>query len=48
VTLTRKTLATAQVRGFFNTDFRPSRVVIIRPRQEGADHAYAIQRPEMK
>lgn len=25
-TLTRKTLATAQVRGFFNTDFRPSRV----------------------
>lgn len=46
VTLTRKTLATAQVRGFFNADFRPDRVVIIRPRQLGSDHAYAISRPE--
>lgn len=48
VTLTRKTLGTAQVRGFFNTDFRPSRVVIIRPRQLGADHTYVISRPETK
>lgn len=48
VTLTRKTLGTAQVRGFFNTDFRPSRVIIIRPRQLGADHTYAIPRPEAK
>jgi len=31
VTLARKTLGTPQVRGFFNTDFQPSRVVIIRP-----------------
>ena len=48
VTLTRKTLGTAQVRGFFNTDFRPSRVVIIRPRQLGANHTYVIARPETK
>ena len=48
VTLTRKTLATAQVRGFFNTDFQPSRVVIIRPRQLGANYTYVISRPETK
>jgi hypothetical protein len=48
VTLTRKTLGTAQVRGFFNTDFRPSRVVIIRPSQLGGDHTYVISRPEIK
>lgn len=48
VTLTRKTLSTPQVRGFFDADFRPSRVVIIRPRQLGADHTYAIPRPETK
>lgn len=46
VTLTRKTLSTSQVRGFFEADFRPSRVIIIRPRQIGADHTYAILRPE--
>lgn len=48
VTLTRKTLRTPQVRGFFDAGFRPSRVVIIRPRQLGADHTYAITRPETK
>ena len=48
VTLSRKTLGTAQVRGFFNTDFRPSRVVIIRPSQLGPDHTYVITRPETK
>ncbi|HVI98092.1 MAG TPA: hypothetical protein VM657_03410 [Sphingomonas sp.] len=48
VTLTRKTLGTAQVRGFFDADFHPSRVVIIRPRQLGADYTYAITRPEKK
>ncbi|WP_267396935.1 MULTISPECIES: hypothetical protein [unclassified Sphingomonas] len=46
VTLTRKTLGTSQVRGFFNADFRPRLVIIVRPRQVGADHAYAISRPE--
>jgi hypothetical protein len=48
VTLTRKTLGTPQVRGFFNADFRPSSVVIIRPRQLGANHSYLIPRPETK
>ncbi len=48
VILTRKTLSTPQVRGFFDADFRPSRVVIIRPRQLGSDHTYAIPRPETK
>lgn len=48
VTLTRKTSDTAQVRGFFDADFRPNRVIIIRPRQLGADHTYAIPRPEKK
>ena len=48
VTLTRKTLSTPQVRGFFDADFRPIRVVIIRPRQLGAGHTYAIPRPETK
>ena len=48
VTLTRKTLSTSQVRGFFEGDFRPSRVIIIRPRQIGADHTYAISRPEIQ
>lgn len=48
VTLTRKTIKMPQVRGFFDADFRPSRVIIIRPRQIGADHAYAIPRPETK
>ena len=48
VTLARKTLGTAQIRGFFNTDFRPRSVVIIRPSQLGADHTYAISRPETK
>lgn len=48
VTLARKTLGTAQVRGFFNTDFRPSRVVIIRPSQLGTNHTYVLTRPETK
>lgn len=46
VTLTRKTLSTSQVRGFFDADFRPSHVIIIRPRQMAADHTHAISRPE--
>jgi hypothetical protein len=48
VTLSRKTLGTAQIRGFFNTDFQPSRVVIIRPSQLGTGHTYAIPRPGTK
>jgi hypothetical protein len=48
VTLTRKTLGTAQVRGFFNANFRPNRVVIIRPSQLGTGHTYVIARPRTK
>ena len=40
VTLARKTHGTAQVRGFFNTDFRPS--------QLGNNHTYVLTRPETK
>lgn len=46
VTLTAKTMKTAQVRGFFQTDWRPSHVVIIRPSQLGQNYTYAIPRPE--
>lgn len=45
VTLTEKTLRTPQVRGFFNADFRPDIVVIIRPSQLGGSYTYAIKRP---
>lgn len=45
VTLTRKTLSTPQVQGFFNSDFQPDVVVIVRPRQLGPNHTYAITRP---
>jgi hypothetical protein len=46
VTLAEKTAKTAQVRGFFNTDFRPDYVVIIRPRQLGPGSTYIIPRLE--
>lgn len=45
VTLSRKTLATPQVRGFFNSDFKPSSVIIIRPIQLGPNNTYGISRP---
>ena len=45
VTLTQKTLATPQVRGFFNADFRPDVVLIVRPSQLSGSSTYAIKRP---
>jgi hypothetical protein len=45
VSLTRKTLSTAQVRGFFSSDFRPNTVIIVRPSQLGSQSTYAIVRP---
>ncbi len=45
VSLTRKTLATPQVRGFFEADFRPDAVVIIRPSQLGSGSTYRINHP---
>lgn len=46
VTLSEKTLKTPQIRGFFNADFRPSHVIIIRPRQLGPGSSYIISRSE--
>lgn len=46
VTLTQKTLRTAQVRGYFASDIKPTAVVIIRPRQIGPDSSYIIARPK--
>jgi hypothetical protein len=46
VTLALKTGKTAQVRGFFGTDFKPQQVVIIRPSRIGPDHTYVIKAPE--
>jgi hypothetical protein len=45
VTLTEKTLRTAQVRGFFRSDFEPEFVIIIRPTQLGKGCTYIITRP---
>ena len=38
-TLTCKTAATPQVRGFFDTDVRPDRVIIVRPSQLGGPNS---------
>jgi hypothetical protein len=48
VTLSRKSISTPQIKGFFGADFRPSHVVIIRPRQLGPGSSYIITRPETK
>lgn len=48
VTLTQKTLRTPQIRGFFEADFKPTHVIIIRPHQIGSDSSYIISRPETK
>ncbi len=48
VTITRKTLQTAQIRGFFASDFQPGQVVIVLPRQIGPDSTRVITRPETK
>lgn len=45
VTLTRKTGSTPQVRGFFNADFKPRTVIIVRPSQLGLHSTYAILPP---
>jgi hypothetical protein len=45
VTISRKTLATPQVRGYFNSDFKPDAVLIVRPTQLGPNSTYAISRP---
>lgn len=45
ITLSRKTISSKQIRGFFNSDSEPISVVIIRPRQVGSDSIYTIKNP---
>jgi hypothetical protein len=48
VSLTAKTLSTAQVRGFFRSDFAPTSVIIVRPSQlarANQPSSYIITRP---
>lgn len=45
VSLTRKTIRTPQVHGFFNSDFKPDAVVIVRPSQIGSNSTYLISSP---
>lgn len=47
VTLSRKDLKSPQIRGFFNADFKPNYVVIIRPRELGMESSYLITRPKV-
>jgi hypothetical protein len=48
VSLERKTLRKAQIRGFFNSDFQPAAVIIVRPRQLGPKSTYIIKSPSGK
>lgn len=47
VTLTRKTLKTPQVQGFFNAAFEPHSVVIVRPTPLGPESIYILPRPKV-
>lgn len=47
VTLSPKNAKTSQIVRFFKGDFGPTQVVIVRPRQLGPNHTYAIQAPEI-
>ena len=44
-TLSAKTIAAPQIRGFFRADSRPRAVVIIRPSELGTNSTYLIPRP---
>jgi hypothetical protein len=48
VTISEKSLKTAQVRGFFNSDLKTKQVIIIRPTQIGPESSYIIVRPGEK
>jgi len=45
ITLYRKTPGSRQISRFFNSDFKPRIVVIVRPQQIGPNYTYAIARP---
>lgn len=44
-TIARKLPSTPQVRGFFQSDFRPDAVIIVRPSQLGSGSTYGIKKP---
>jgi hypothetical protein len=44
VSLSAKTRGQAQIRGFFNANFKPSMVVIIRPSELGRSTSYILRR----
>jgi hypothetical protein len=46
VSMTAKTPGSAQIQGFFRSDFQPEAVIIIRPSQLGPNHTYLIARPK--
>lgn len=46
VSLTAKSPSNPQIRGFFNADFKPVGVVIVRPNQLGNNSSYVIWRPK--
>jgi hypothetical protein len=46
VSLSAKRPSNAQVRGFFDADFKPVGVVIVRPNQLGNNSSYVIWRPK--
>jgi hypothetical protein len=46
VSLTAKQISDRQIEGFFNADFKPVGVVMVRPNQLGNDSSYVIWRPK--
>ena len=44
-TLSPKSARTPQIRGFFSSDFKPERVVIVRPKALGTGSTYIITKP---
>lgn len=46
VSLTAKVPSDPQIRGFFNADFKPIGVVIVRPNQLGSNSSYVIWRSD--
>jgi hypothetical protein len=46
MSLTAKSPSSPQIRGFFNADFKPVGVVIVRPNQLGNNSSYVIWRPK--
>lgn len=48
MTMSRKLPGSGQIRGFFNADFRPLAVIIVRPSALGKNHTYVITPPSTR